>query len=55
MGKHGQNERPGAHRKDGWDDPRRDERETSHDDTRLTHEERYGVRSNIPFPDSNKK
>lgn len=48
-------ERPGAHRRDGWDDPRRDDREVSHDKERLTEQERYGTGVNGPWPDSNKK
>lgn len=37
-------QRAGAHRADGWTNPRdKDDDGPTHDDTRLTHHERYGV------------
>jgi hypothetical protein len=46
-GEHG---RPGAHRADGWEDGRRDNDRQPKSEPRLTHQERYGVQSNVPIP-----
>lgn len=41
----------GQHRASGWSNPRdREDDGPTHDATRLTDHERYGVSSNVPIP-----